>query len=192
METVRIPQDRVAVLIGSNGETKRMLERTSGAKLSVDREGLVEISAKEPYVEFKMRDVVKAIGRGFSPDDALALMRDEQYFEVINLKEMLDSDKARDRQKGRIIGEEGKMKSMLEECSGAKVRIYGNTVAFLGQLDEVTLAAAAANKLLEGKSHSFVHSFLQKGRRRLKEERIMHMWESPVETSAKRKEKGGK
>lgn len=163
METVRIPNDRVAVLIGSNGETKKLLERTTGAKLSVDHEGLVEISAKEPYTEFKMRDVVKAIGRGFSPSDALALMNDEQYFEIVNLKEILDTDKARDRQKGRIIGEEGKMKSMLEECSGAKVRIYGNTVAILGQLEEVSLAVAAVNKLLEGKSHSFVYNFLQKG-----------------------------
>lgn len=192
METVRIPHDRVAVLIGSNGETKKLLERTTGAKLSVDHEGLVEISAKEPYTEFKMKDVVKAIGRGFSPSDALALMRDEQYLEVVNLKEILDTDKARDRQKGRIIGEEGKMRSMLEECSGAKVRIYGNTVAILGQLEEVGLAAAAVNKLLEGKSHSFVYTFLQKGSRRLKEEHIAHMWESPLETAVRRKEKGGK
>ena len=104
METVRIPLDSVAVLIGASGESKRLLERSTGAKLSVDKEGLVEISAKEPYTEFKMKDVVKAIGRGFSPEDALVLMKDEQYLEVVNLKDLLGTEKARDRQKGRIIG----------------------------------------------------------------------------------------
>ena len=192
MESVRIPYDRVAVLIGSKGETKAMLERATGTSLHIDPEGLVGISAKEPYSAFKMKDVIRAIGRGFSPSDALALMRDEQYLEVVDLKDVLGTDKARERQKGRVIGEEGKMKAMLEECSGAKVRIYGNTVSALGQLEEVALAVAAINKLIEGKSHSFVHSFLQKGRRRLKEERMVNMWESPVETSAKKRERRGR
>ena len=190
METVRIPLDRVAVLIGASGESKRLLERSTGAKLSVDKEGLVEISAKEPYTEFKMKDVVKAIGRGFSPEDALVLMKDEQYLEVVNLKDLLGTEKARDRQKGRIIGEDGKTRKMIEDCSGAQIRVYGNTVAVVGMLEEVTLAAAAIGKLLEGKSHSFVYDFLQKGSRRLKEEHIAHMWETPVETAVRRRERG--
>ena len=175
-------------MIGASGETKKMLEAATGAKLSVDHEGMVEISAKEPYTEFKMKDVVKAIGRGFAPEDALHLLKDEQYLEIINLKDVLDSDKARERHKGRIIGEEGKTKKMIEECSGAKVRVYGNTVAIIGLLEEVTLASQAIGKLLEGKSHSFVYNFLQKGSRRLKEEHIAHMWQTPLETEALRKE----
>ncbi|GIT41670.1 MAG: hypothetical protein Ct9H300mP10_06800 [Methanobacteriota archaeon] len=32
----RIPQDRIAVLIGKGGETRRMLEEACGASLEID------------------------------------------------------------------------------------------------------------------------------------------------------------
>lgn len=177
METVRIPQERIAVLIGSGGKIKKMIERRAGVKLRVDGEGAVEISSKDPYCEFRAKDIVKAIGRGFSPDDALRLAGEDYYLKVIDLKSMMDSEKARERQKARIIGEKGKAKRMIEECSDAKVCVYGHTVSLIGLLDEVELAAQAIGKLLEGRSHSVVYSLLQKGRRRMKEARIAHMWE---------------
>lgn len=177
METVRIPQERVAVLIGSGGKVKRAVERRAGVRLHIDEEGEVGISSKDPYCEFRAKDIVKAVGRGFSPEDALRLTGDDYYLKVIDLKEIMGSERARERQKARIIGEKGKAKRVIEECSGAKISVYGNTVSLIGLLDEVELAAEAIDKLLDGKSHSAVYSFLQKGRRRMKEERIAHMWE---------------
>ncbi len=177
METVRIPQERIAVLIGAGGKMKRMIAKRAGVRLRVDEEGAVELTSKDPYHEFRAKDIVKAIGRGFSPEDALRLTGDDYYLRVIDLKLIMGSEKARERQKARIIGENGKAKRMIEECSGAIVSVYGNTVSLIGLLDEVELAATAIDKLLEGRSHSAVYTLLQKGRHKMKEERIAHMWE---------------
>ncbi|MBP5734302.1 MAG: RNA-processing protein, partial [Candidatus Methanomethylophilaceae archaeon] len=43
MRSIRIPQDRVGTLIGTKGETKKMLQNISGIKIDVDTEGEVTI-----------------------------------------------------------------------------------------------------------------------------------------------------
>lgn len=177
MESVRIPQERIAVLIGFKGEAKRRIERRGGVKLKIDEDGVVEVKSKDPFKEFIAKDMVKAVGRGFSPTDALKLVEGEYYLKVIDLKSELGSDKAIARQKGRIIGEEGKTRKMIESCACVKMSVYGSTVSLIGLLDEVELASEAISRLLEGKPHSFVYRLLEHGRRRMKEERIAHMWE---------------
>ena len=174
---LRVPQERIAVLIGSRGEAKKRIERLAGVKLKVDKEGRVEMNSKDPYKEFVAKEIVKAVGRGFSPDDALGLLGEEYYLKIIDIKDELGTDKAVLRQKARIIGENGRTKRMVEECSGAKMSVYGATVALIGQTDEIDLAAGAVMKLIEGKPHSFVYKMLEHGRRHIKEERIAHMWQ---------------
>jgi len=71
-EFVRIPKERVAVLIGKKGKTKREIEERTGTRIEVDSEtGEVFITSTEktrdPLAVWKARDVVLAIGRGFSP-----------------------------------------------------------------------------------------------------------------------------
>jgi ribosomal RNA assembly protein len=180
METVRIPQERIAVLIGVKGEAKKRVERKAGVSIKIDEDGFVEISSKDSYKEFIARDIVKAIARGFTPEEALRIADGEHYLKVIDLKDVLNSDKAILRQKARLIGENGRTRTMVEECSGAKMVVYGSTVSLIGLLDEVELASDAISKLLEGKPHSFVYRLLEMGRRRMKEARIAGMWEPPM------------
>ena len=177
MEMLRIPQERVAVLIGSKGEAKKRIERTAGIKLKIDEEGRVQISSKDTYKEYVGKEIVKAVARGFSPDDALRLLDEDKYLRIIDLKDELGSENAVLRQKARIIGENGRTKKMIEECSGTHVCVYGATVALIGEIDELDLAYLAVSSLLEGKPHSFVYKLLEHGRRTMKEERIAHMWE---------------
>ncbi|MEM3030797.1 MAG: KH domain-containing protein [Candidatus Micrarchaeia archaeon] len=180
MELINIPSERVAVLVGSNGETKRRVERMGGVRLKVGREGEVEIRGKDSYGEWRAKEVVRAIGRGFSPDKATKLFDEDYYFKVIDLKDILGSDKDVVRTKGRIIGEGGKARRIIEELSEADLCIYGNTVAIIGRLAELSLAEEAVSALIRGASHTRVWSILEKGRRRLKEERA-RLWEASGE-----------
>jgi len=175
MQIVKIPSERVPVLIGKNGEVKAEIARRGKVELDVDDEGEVHISSKESVDEWKSREVVKAIGRGFSPDKAFRLFSDEFYLKVIDLKEIFGSDKEITRHKGRVIGHAGKAKRVIEATSGADLSVYGNTIGILGRLDELGLAESAVSKLLEGASHAKVYSLLEKGRRRVREERL---WET--------------
>ncbi|MEM4389505.1 MAG: KH domain-containing protein [Candidatus Micrarchaeia archaeon] len=180
MELINIPAERVAVLVGSNGETKRRIEKMGGVKLKIGREGEVEIHGKDSYSEWRAKEVVRAIGRGFSPDKAVKLFDEDYYFKVIDLKDILGSDKDVIRTKGRIIGEKGKARRIIEELSEAELCVYGNTVAIIGRLSELTLAEEAVSALIRGASHARVWSILEKGRRRLKEERS-GLWEKGEE-----------
>ena len=95
MRTVRIAADRVGALVGKSGETKNMLQRVSGLELDISKDGVVVINRREdgdPLMELSLADVVKAIGRGFNPEKALRLLEDDEYLEIIDLKEYV-SDK---------------------------------------------------------------------------------------------------
>ena len=65
---IRVPRDRLAVLIGKNGDTKRELEDKAEIALEIDsREGDVTVIQKgDPLKAALSISVIQAIARGFS------------------------------------------------------------------------------------------------------------------------------
>ncbi|MCX6778539.1 MAG: KH domain-containing protein [Candidatus Micrarchaeota archaeon] len=168
METVRIPSERVGALLGKDGATKRQIEKACKVHLEADREGGVEISG-EPLEEWKACEVVRAIGRGFGPGRAMTLLKEGVYFKIIDLKQILGTEKRVMRHKGRIIGRNGRTRAIIEDMSGAYVSVYGNTVSVIGGLGELAIAEDAIEKMINGMPHAAVYTILEKGRRRMKE-----------------------
>ena len=162
MQAVKIPEERVKSLLARIDD----LERVGNIKIEVTAEEGVVISSEDPIMEWKAVDVVKSIGRGFEPDTAMRLFNDDYVFRIISLKEIFSTEKQRIRVKSRIIGTKGKTRSTIEEVSGANMRIYGNTVSFIGKPEEVDLAERAVKMILNGSSHSSVYFFLQKERKK--------------------------
>ena len=56
MRSIRIPQDRVGTIIGTKGETKKMIQNISGINIDVDTEGEVII-----HDEVENRKILQAI-----------------------------------------------------------------------------------------------------------------------------------
>ena len=178
----RIPRERIGVLIGANGNVKEYIERKLPVKLDINSEtGDVIITLKEgaedPSLLFKAKDVVLAIGRGFSPERAFRLLDEENcILEIIDLRSMLGrSESALKRIKGRIIGRDGKTRAIIEEMSGALVSVYGHTVAIIGDFDQVNVAREAVNMLINGSEHASVYRFLQRKRQEIKRRRF-ELW----------------
>jgi ribosomal RNA assembly protein len=90
------------------------------------------------------------------------------------------SPNALERIRGRIIGEGGKARRMIEDLSGASISIYGHTVGFIGNYKEVKLATDAIVLLAKGSMHKTVYSMLQDARRRDKMNK-MRLWEDTHE-----------
>ena len=173
MRSIRIPQDRVGTIIGTKGETKKMLQRISGISIDVDTEGEVMIHDDEetadPLMALKIIDVVKAIGRGFSPDRATRLFDDDEYLEVVDLKEFVGGrNNQLSRIRGRIIGKDGKTRQIIEDLTGVYVTIYGNTVALIGNSVSLPVANHAVELLLNGSEHATVYHYLESQRPRLR------------------------
>jgi ribosomal RNA assembly protein len=179
MEYVRVPTERIGVLIGKKGKVKAQIEKELNVKLTVDtNEGIVTIENKgeDVLAEWKARDIVKAIGRGLNPSKALKLRSDDYVLEIIELPDIVGrSEKALRRQKGRIIGQGGKTRKIIEECTGTDVSVYGKTVAIVGSIERVRAARDAVIMLAKGMPHGVVYKVLQRKARELKE-KSMALW----------------
>lgn len=173
MQHVKIPQDRIGALIGEGGETLREIERRADVRLDVDSEnGAVEIEQQadgDPVLALKGPDIVRAIGRGFHPDDALTLLDEEMMmFDLVDIKAAARNKNDLKRQKGRLIGEDGRTRELMEELTGATVVIYGSTLGIIGTPKEVDAVREAAEMLLDGAPHGTVYSFLEDRHNELK------------------------
>ncbi len=177
IQTVRIPIDRIGVLIGKNGSTKEKLESVSGTKLSIDSdEGDVTIDAThaaDPAMAIALANVVTAIGRGFSPQKAMLLLQDNYFIEVFDIRDYVGKRKdSVTRMRARIIGSGGKTRQIIEELTGAFVSVFGNTVAVIGDDLQIDVAKRAIEMVLCGSEHAAVYHFLEGCRARLKVEEM--------------------
>jgi len=165
---VRIPQDRIGVLIGNRGLVKSDIEKKSGCKITIDSiEGDVQIKGVvggDPLKTLRVTEMVKAIGRGFSPENAFALLYDDSLiFEVISLSHL--TPETLSRVKGRIIGRKGKTRLAIENLAKVKISVYGKTICLIGYSDNIIAAHDAISLLIEGSPHSAVYSSLERRRR---------------------------
>jgi ribosomal RNA assembly protein len=184
---VRIPKERVGVLVGPEGKVKAYIEDKLNVTLQVDSEaGDVTIflgeKAEDPSVLFKARDIVSAIGRGFAPEHAFRMIRDEDtVLDVIDLREIFGrSESDIKRVKGRIIGMEGKTRKLIEELSGADVVVYGHTVGIIGTFEQANIGRTAVQMLIDGCQHHSVYKYLAKKRHEMKKQ-MLELWEKPPE-----------
>jgi len=183
----RIPKDRIGALIGPEGKVKQVLEKRLRVSLTIDSEtGDVTImlapDAEDPSLLFRAQEVITAVGRGFSPDRAFRLVDDEEaILEVIDLREMFGTSQSElQRVKGRIIGQEGKTRRIIEELTEADVSVHGHTVAIIANMDQMEIAREAVKMLLRGSQHSTVYRYLHRKRRELKKKKL-EIWEKPPE-----------
>lgn len=172
-QTLKIPAERVGVLIGKDGETKRALEDRTGITISVDsEEGDVEIDhthAKDQGRAMSALNVVQAIGRGFSPQKAFKLLDEDYFLEILDIRDYVGKKQEHVvRMRARIIGTRGRTRELIEELTGAFVSVYGTTVAIIGDALQMDVAKRAVDMLLSGSEHATVYHFLEKRREALK------------------------
>jgi len=184
---LRIPKERVGVLIGPDGVTKKNIEEKLAVKLEIESDsGGVTIAmaeeAKDPSMLFRAKDVVTALGRGFSPEHAFRLTRDEEsILDIMDLRITFGkSETDIKRVKGRIIGMNGKTRQIIEELTDVNLSVYGHTVALIGTFEQIEAAREAVQMLVKGSLHSTVYRYLHRKRRELKKKKL-ELWEKPPE-----------
>jgi ribosomal RNA assembly protein len=184
---LKIPTERVGVLVGPEGTTKKNIEKKLSVELLIDSQsGGITITltekATDPSMLFKAKDVVTALGRGFSPEHAFRLIRDEEaMLDVIDLRTVFGrSETDIKRIKGRIIGMNGKTRQIIEELTDTNVAVYGHTVSIIGTIEQAEAAREAIQMLVKGSMHATVYRFLHRKRRELKK-KMLELWEKPPE-----------
>jgi ribosomal RNA assembly protein len=166
----RIPEERVAVLIGPGGRTKREIASRTTTEIEVDtQEGEVRIVGPDadPTGAMQARDIVLAIGRGFSPERAYRLLKEGTYLGVLDIKFTTGRHEkaALRRIRARVIGTRGRARSRIEELSGCSISVFGSTVALIGDDAQLERGTRAVEMLLRGSEHSTVFHLLARLRR---------------------------
>lgn len=169
----KVPLDRVGVLIGKNGETLKQLKEEGKTDIDVDSETgevtLMDDLSDDPYLSFRMRDVLRAIGRGFSPENALKLLDDDYYYEEFDIRDFSGKSRKRIMQvRSRLIGSGGKTRRLIEDLTDCQLSIKGNTAAIIGDIEGMKVASKAVMMILNGSEHSSVYSFMERKRKDLK------------------------
>ncbi|MCW4007087.1 MAG: KH domain-containing protein [Candidatus Bathyarchaeota archaeon] len=182
---IRIPKERIGVLVGSEGKVKREIEEKLMVELQIESDsGGVTITlsekATDPSLLLRAKDLVTAIGRGFSPEHAFRLLENpDNIFDFIDLRTIFGRSESDIRRvKGRIIGAEGKTRRTIEELTDTSVVVYGHTVGFIGTFEQVDAARNAVQMLIDGCQHHTVYKYLQRKRVELKKQQL-ELWEKP-------------
>ncbi len=165
---IKIPKDRIAVLIGEKGTMKRRIEKETNTRLDIDsQEGDVVIRGKDGLELLTAKNIVTAIARGFNPEIAQRLLKIDYAFEIFDIMDYAKTKNDLIRLKGRIIGEEGKSRRVIEELTNCQVCVYGKTVSIIGEVEMIELARRAVDMILTGSPHRNVYKWLEKQRRML-------------------------
>jgi ribosomal RNA assembly protein len=166
MRELRIPEERVAVLIGEGGETKELLENTIDSDVEV-QDNLVRIDG-DPIDEMDGYSIVKAIGRGFNPEKAMKIAERDKMLHIIDISDYVSTENARDRLKGRVIGRDGETRRHLEKDGNVDIAIYGKTIGIIGYAQNIEIVSEVIKQLLNGRSHSSAYNYLEQNQAKIK------------------------
>lgn len=172
---VKVPRERVAVIIGREGSTKNQVETIGEVKLIIDSDSgeVTVIKRGDPLKATITSSVIQAIGRGFSPVNASLLYEDNHQLIVISLRDFAKPGSHRiDQIRARIIGSGGKTRKLVEELTSTHIAIYGDTVSILGDYVSVDYAKEALNMLINGSKQRTVYTYLEKNAKNLRLKRI--------------------
>jgi len=173
MKYIKIPMDRVAILIGPNGETKRKLEEKTKLTINIDSK-LGEISindrdVEDPLLVLKVESIIRAIGRGFSPEHAIVLLSDNFELYIFDIHDYVGKKYTQVRRlKSRIIGRNGKTKRVFEELTSSYISVYGHTIAIIANILNIDIIKRAIDKLLEGSKHATVYRLVESNMKKLR------------------------
>jgi len=175
MKYLKIPKARIGALVGHNGETKKMIEEVAKLHIEIDSvegEAIIdERKAKDPLLGLQVEGVIRAIGRGFSPEHAMRLFKEDTDFFVFDIHDYVGKKVTHVRRlKSRIIGRNGKTKHLMESLTGADISIYGHTVSVIADFESIDIAKKAIDMLLSGSKHSNVYRFVEREMKKLRRE----------------------
>ncbi len=162
---LKIPHERIAVLIGRKGGVKKRIEEELGVRVEIDsREGDIRVSGRDPLKLYTAREIIRAIARGFSPEHAFELLKQDYVLDVIPITDYARTRNALVRLRGRVIGERGRSRRTIEQMTGTWLSVYGKTVGIIGRVEDVSMARRAVEMLLGQAQHAPVYKMLEKYR----------------------------
>jgi ribosomal RNA assembly protein len=158
-EIIVLNEDRAKILRNKKDWIEK-IEKLGNCKISLEDQE-VTIEGEDPLMLMRVKEVLKALNRGFDLDSALYLLDENYFLDIINVKDYGEKRERQIQLKGRVIGRNGAIKRMIEEKTNTKICVYGKTISIIGKWENLQIAKKAIEMILEGKMHSSVQKFLE-------------------------------
>ena len=155
LDFISIPEERKPVLIGKNGSTKNKIEKITKTRIMVRED--IEIEGEALDV-LKSKEIIQAIGRGFSPEISLGLVKEDV---ILLVTKITGTEKTIKRKLARVIGSQGKARKNIEFLTSTHISIYGKTVSVIGKYEDAVNAKDAIDSILSGSRHGYVYKNLE-------------------------------
>ena len=155
IKRIKVPEERIAVLIGRNGKTRRYIQQKTHTKIKIVDD--VEINGDSIDV-MTAETIIRAVARGFSPENAFSLLSEKNTLVIMDLPK---NERELKRIKSRLIGMGGKCRKNIEVLTRTKISIYGRTAGIIGSYENTKLAGDAIRRLVTGISHKKVYEYLE-------------------------------
>ena len=169
-DQLKVPKDRLAVIIGEKGKIKRSIESATDTTISINsKDAEVTIDSNDGLQLLVAKNIIQAIARGFNPSIANRLLKDDQFCAFIDMTDFCRNKQDLKRVKARAIGTDGKARKMLERLTNTHIVVYGKTVGIIGAVQNTDLARRAMTQLLQGAKHGNVYALIEREKRRSKE-----------------------
>lgn len=163
-EIIKVTSKRLPVIIGPSGQTKRGIEKATHTSLDIDSHtgDITIVGGKNYYDVYNAKKIINAISRGFSPEHAFLILKDDYTLEVISIPEAIGKNESRLEQiKGRIIGREGSIKNLIEKRFACYLSVFGKTVSVIAKADDMTKIQEVIEAIIGGCKHTTVFRMLK-------------------------------
>lgn len=161
-DAVMIPKSRIAILIGAKGKDKNLIQKEGDVKLNINsKTGNVTVLADDALKVWNAINVVKAVARGFPPEIARKLFKQDYVYEQVSLEDFAKNKKQLIRQRGRVIGRGGSARDHLQLATQTQIRVQGKTIMIIGEMECVETARQAVEAILAGTPHAKVYELIQ-------------------------------
>ena len=163
IEELKVTKERIPILIGKNGSIRKQIELRTKTRVKIDsKEGDIQISSEDPLNIYTTKLIINAISRGFNPEIAYQLLKEDFGLEIISLPEVIGKNKNKIiRQRSRVIGEKGKCKHTIEFLTHTNISVQGKTISIIGQFQDALVARKGIEKLIQGSKHGNVYRWIE-------------------------------
>ncbi|AFN82816.1 putative RNA-binding protein [Encephalitozoon romaleae SJ-2008] len=89
-------------------------------------------STRDPFIFIKAVNFVKLVSRGVGVEEAMKVLEDEYFCEVIDIKKLASSDKVFEKRRDRLIGPKEMTLKAIQILTKCYVLVHGKTVSIIG------------------------------------------------------------
>ena len=153
-------------ILGKNKKNKKRLEEALGITIEI-HDNIVEINSRKGALdEYLVSKIIEALALGFDIFLALKLKDMDYELKKIDIKYYVKPSRV-NAIKGRIIGQKGKTKKVIERLSECNIILADHVVAILGKVENVEMTYPAIIALIRGSPQSKVYALLEKGHEKI-------------------------